>query len=223
MYMLIVSATAAEIEPLRQKLSASWITHQNTLTRGEVTVEFLITGVGIHATTYALTWRLLTNPKPTLAIQAGIGGAINPAFRIGETYHVISEEFGDLGAEDKDGSFLNAFDLGLVNPDSPPYQAGKLLNQTAREYDFLPRAAGITVNKVHGSAESISKLRSSTDADIESMEGAAFFYVCLLREVPFLEIRSISNLVEPRDRAAWNIPLAVDSLANHLLEIINIL
>ena len=78
------------------------------------------------------------------------------------------------------------------------------------EMRFLPTATGITVNKVHGCAESIAKIKKKYPADIETMEGAAFFYVCLMEKVPFLALRGISNHVEPRDRAAWDIPLAIE-------------
>ena len=55
------------------------------------------------------------------------------------------------------------------------------------------------------------------------MEGAAFFLACLLSEVPFLEIRSISNFVEPRNREAWDLPLAIDNLNVALIELIKTL
>ena len=53
------------------------------------------------------------------------------------------------------------------------------------------------------------------------MEGAAFFYVCLQEKIPFLQIRSISNYVEKRNKSNWNIPLAIDNLNVVLLDIIN--
>jgi futalosine hydrolase len=37
------------------------------------------------------------------------------------------------------------------------------------------------------------------------MEGAAAAHVCALHDIPFLEVRGVSNLVEDRDRAAWRI------------------
>jgi futalosine hydrolase len=49
-------------------------------------------------------------------------------------------------------------------------------------------------------------------ADLESMEGAAFFYACLAEGVPFIEIRSVSNYVAERDKSYWNIPLAIQKL-----------
>jgi futalosine hydrolase len=44
------------------------------------------------------------------------------------------------------------------------------------------------------------------------MEGAAFAYVCAKMKVNAIQIRSISNQVEPRNRNNWNIPLAIKNL-----------
>jgi futalosine hydrolase len=44
------------------------------------------------------------------------------------------------------------------------------------------------------------------------MEGAAFHYVCLQEGMPFAQVRSISNYVEPRNRSAWKIKEAVIAL-----------
>jgi futalosine hydrolase len=44
------------------------------------------------------------------------------------------------------------------------------------------------------------------------MEGAAIFYVCLMENIPFAEIRSISNYAGEMDKSKWNIPLAIKIL-----------
>ncbi len=49
-------------------------------------------------------------------------------------------------------------------------------------------------------------------ADVETMEGAAFFEACLTACVPFAEIRTISNLVGETDHGRWDIPLALQNL-----------
>jgi futalosine hydrolase len=54
------------------------------------------------------------------------------------------------------------------------------------------------------------------------MEGAAFFYACLAAKVPFVEIRSISNRMEPRNRDAWDLPLAVRNLNEVLVGILGV-
>jgi futalosine hydrolase len=55
------------------------------------------------------------------------------------------------------------------------------------------------------------------------MEGAAFSYVCLQEGVKFVQIRSISNYVEEREEANWDIPLAIKNLNIKLLEIIDVI
>ena len=37
------------------------------------------------------------------------------------------------------------------------------------------------------------------------MEGAAFMYACLIAGVPFAQVRAVSNRVERRNRAAWDL------------------
>jgi futalosine hydrolase len=54
------------------------------------------------------------------------------------------------------------------------------------------------------------------------MEGAAMFYVCLLAGVPFLELRAVSDVVGPRDKAQWDIPGAVAALNAELGRVLNI-
>ena len=85
----------------------------------------------------------------------------------------------------------------------------------------LPKAIGITVNKVHGISDSIAELETCFDADVESMEGGAAMYACAKENINFIEIRTISNKVEPRNRANWNIPLAIENLNQTLIAIIN--
>jgi futalosine hydrolase len=50
------------------------------------------------------------------------------------------------------------------------------------------------------------------DAVAEGMEGAGVVAAAVLNGVPVAEVRAISNAVGPRDRAAWQIPLALESL-----------
>jgi len=57
--------------------------------------------------------------------------------------------------------------------------------------------------------------------DVESMEGAAFMYCCLMQSVPCLQIRGISNLIELRDREKWDIELAIRNVTEKILQIIN--
>ena len=52
------------------------------------------------------------------------------------------------------------------------------------------------------------------------MEGAAFFYISLLKKIPFLSIRSISNLVEARDTSKWDFKNAIENLNSTIIELL---
>ncbi|MDZ4682424.1 MAG: futalosine hydrolase [Saprospiraceae bacterium] len=223
MNILIVAATPFEVAPLIQ-----WLEKEHTQTgplryrynQSEVSV--LITGVGMPLTAYALG-KVLPGGKFDLALNAGIAGAFKRNWAIGDVVQVVSERFGDLGVEEADGRFIDVHELNLIEPGQYPFQGGHLLNNAAGAFDFLPKAQGLSVNRVHGSASSIEQAMAAFDADVESMEGAAFFYACLMEQVPFLEIRSISNYVAPRNRDNWNIPLAIDQLNAVVVEVLEVL
>jgi futalosine hydrolase len=71
----------------------------------------------------------------------------------------------------------------------------------------------ITVNASTGSERTKQRLSEKFNPAIETMEGAAFFYICAREFIPFLALRSVSNMVEKRNRDKWNIPLAIDNMA----------
>ncbi len=84
----------------------------------------------------------------------------------------------------------------------------------------LKKVKGITINTVHGNKKSISKVISLYQPDVESMEGAAFFYACNKFNIPALQLRSVSNYVERRNVKNWNIPLAVKNLNEAVISLL---
>jgi futalosine hydrolase len=220
MKILIVAATPFEVLPLEQYLKNTFVPHgQAQFQRGGLNVTLSITGVGLTATAYSLG-HVFASSRFDLVVNAGICGAFNRALAIGDVVQVVSEQFADMGAEEADGRFTDLFEMGLAGPNQPPFADRLLLNAVGAEYDFLPKAKGISVNKVHGAAASIAETAQRTQADVESMEGAAFFYACLSANVPFVEIRAVSNYVEPRNKDNWNIPLAIDRLNEVLIQMV---
>jgi futalosine hydrolase len=185
----------------------------------ELEIKLLVTGVGMTMTAFNLGG-LFAKQRFDLVINAGIAGAFNRSLNIGDVVNVTSERFADLGVEEADGRFTDIHELGLVDANATPFTEGELKNPNVAGFDFLPKAKGLTVNKVHGFQPSIDALRSKYEADVESMEGAAFFLACLLAGQPFLQIRSISNYVETRNRAAWDLPKAITNLNKVLIEMV---
>ena len=222
MFLTIIAATPFEISPIHEFLKTHFEDKKaNIFEKNGLTVQILITGVGIPLMAYSLG-QYFSFAKPDLAINAGIAGAFpNGNLDIGDVVNVVTERFADLGIEKADGTFEDVHEAGLIDPNEFPFENGILFNPTAKSHHFLPQVNGLTINKVHGTKSSIAAIRSKYDADIESMEGAAFFLAALNTKVEFLEIRAISNYVEPRNKNNWNIPLAIDNLNRVLIEMIN--
>ena len=93
-------------------------------------------------------------------------------------------------------------DALLVNP-APPAQ-----------FASLPQATGNTVSALEARYRCV-------EAEIETMEGAAFFETCLRYGIPFAEIRAVSNRVGEEDRSRWEIPLALRNLREALQPLSN--
>jgi futalosine hydrolase len=212
MKILVVSATAFEIQPTIDFF-------QDNKEKISVALDFVVTGIGQVATTFNLM-KALQGADYQMVINIGVAGAYDSALNLGDVVNVVIEEFGDLGAEENDGSFINFYQNGLIPANDFPFMDGKMYNVFASEFDFLPQVKGLTVNKVHGFLPSIERTKQHFQADVETMEGAAVFYTCLQSNVNFLQIRAISNYVEPRNRNNWQMPLAIENLNKVLIEML---
>ena len=149
-----------------------------------------------------------------LALNFGVCGSFDPAIPLGAVVHVVSEELPEMGAE-ADDRFLTLRDLKLLADDEFPFREGRLVNAEPPDIaplQLLPRVSGITINTVHGSDSSIAAVRQRCDPQVETMEGAAFMYACLVSGVRFAQVRAVSNMVERRNRAAWKLKEAVSAL-----------
>ena len=211
MKILIVAATEFEIAPLYQQLKEQFTqVHPFHFQNSNLEVVLLITGVGMTATAFALGRMLHDEETFDWAINLGIAGAFNKKLHLGDVIQVVSEQFGDLGIEEADGQFTDMFELGLMNSYEFPFENNAL--KMSEDMELLPTAKGLTVNTVHGYSPNIETIQQKYSADIETMEGAAFFYACKMSNVKFLQLRAISNYVESRNRENWDLPLAIEKL-----------
>ena len=212
MRILIVSATPGEVSFITKDILSAKAGTYFSIVIDKHAIDILITGVGMMLTAFHLGMCLKQN-KYDLILNIGLAGALNKQLQPGEVVVVNSDAIGDLGAED-DQSFLDIYELGLSDKNEFPFNNGKLvaIHPYQHQLGKLKNVVGITVNKVHGNDESIAKLLTRTEADVETMEGAAFFYACLYHKMNCIQLRSISNYVEKRDKSKWNIQLALDNL-----------
>ena len=182
----------------------------------------LITGVGMVATAFALGKELAIN-QYDLAINLGIAGSFDRSIELGEVVEVTYDSLSELGAEDAD-SFLP---ISLMGLGESAFTATETIanifsgEKSASPYTNLKQTRSITVNTVHGDDESINKVLKRLNPQIESMEGAAFFYACTQAGVPCIQIRAVSNYVEKRNRDNWQIGLAVKKLDSFAVELLN--
>jgi len=197
MRILIVAATFFEVESLKLNVESG------TLNFEPSTLNFLITGAGMVPTAFALGQHLASN-NYDLAINLGIAGSFDKSIALGDVVEIIEDSFAELGAED-DEDFITIDKLGFGE------SSFRATYPLAAEFN-LKKANAITVNTVHGNDASIKKLSTRVNAQIESMEGAAFFYACKQADLPCLQIRAVSNYVEKRNRDAWQIGLAIKNL-----------
>jgi futalosine hydrolase len=190
--LLVVTAVAAE----RDAVAAGW--------PGEVHV----VGVGVAAAA-AATARLLALGDHRAVLCAGIGGGFAGRIPVGGTAIATASVAADLGAESPDG-FLPLSDLGF----GPTAHAADPALRDAL-CAALDATAGpiLTVHTVTGTAESTTAITARhPDAVAEGMEGFGVATAAAGAGLAFGEVRTISNLVGPRDRAGWRIPDALAAL-----------
>lgn len=205
MQILLIAATPDEIELFIN-------TYPN--------VDILITGVGTPATIYHLQ-KQLQHKEYDFVVQAGIAGAFSGDFSLGQTVLIKQDTFGDLGAEEK-RLFTPFFTSGLIDAHQFPFADSWLINKSEGllKKSILRWVKAVTINKVSDSFLQKLQLIDAFDPQIESMEGAALHYVCLQEEIPFVQIRTVSNYVGERDKSKWKMKEAIENLNTELSKLI---
>ncbi|HJN64446.1 MAG TPA: futalosine hydrolase [Flavobacteriales bacterium] len=167
----------------------------------------LITGAGMVNTAINLTKELNEN-NYDLVINMGVSGSFSDEIKIGDVVEVIEDCFSEIGFEYGESfSEFSNFDIKTIY---------KVEGRTS-----LRKVKGITVNTVHGNEDSIHNIIERLHPDIESMEGAAVFKVCEEIKVPCIQIRSISNKIERRNKENWDLDLSISNLNTEVEKIIN--
>lgn len=202
--ILVVSATEMETA----FTAAKW--------KENPAVHFAATGVGMVAATYHLT-ASLQNFSPDFVLFAGIAGCFDLSRILGEVVVIGKEYFGSCGVQEN-GHWQDMADMGFRQKNGFPFTDNALSNSDTQAYNLLslPVVHAITVDEITTKPERIALLRQKYFPIAESMEGAAWHYVCLEKNIPFLQLRSLSNYVGERDKTKWEIKNAVQNLNDTL-------
>lgn len=188
-------------------------------------VTLLHTGVG-KASAAAAGAALLASCRPDAVIVIGCGGAYpGSALAVGDLALGDEAVYGDEGVLTPDGFH----DLEALGFPSVERRGLRLFNRfpadpalLADARPLLERAASalgrrlaagplVTVSTCSGTTQAGLEMARRTGGICENMEGAAVAQVCALHDIPFLEIRGISNLVEDRDLSAWDLKGAAEA------------
>jgi futalosine hydrolase len=179
-----------------------------------------VTGVGVLNTALcAGQW--LTRPDVDGVVDLGIAGG----YDLDETpmcsvCYAWQENWPEYGLLDEQGA-ADPKGLGFAQAETG---GGKVWNRLklfpARDADAMGltlaggwlRASGVTVSGVTGTPERAGWLKIACNGQMENMEGFAAAYAATLRGLPFLEVRTISNLVGSREPGDWNLKGALRSL-----------
>lgn len=209
MHLLLCAATVFEIEPTIQLLN----THPFS---SEHQADILITGVGLLPAAFHITQQILKHP-PQYIIQAGVAGSIDKSLVLGETVLVKQEQIGDSGVLEN-GHFATLFDMALAEKNQYPWTDGWLMNKNLSIASMagLKQVSGVTVNEITTNAERIAYYQQC-GAQVETLEGAALHYAGLIMNIPFVQLRSISNYVGERNKQNWKMKEAIANL-NHELQ-----
>lgn len=226
--LLALCSVAAEARPLLALADSVRPLDVNSVTGWTGTIggrDFwcVATGMGkvnaAHAATVSLTVASFAG-----MIGFGVGGAYpGSGLAVGEVAIATAEEYGDEGSLTPTG-WISTEGIGI-----PLVERGdqKIFNRFELEKGLAEMAAHaganaglrvtqgpfLTLSCCSGTDQAAAEMERRFGAICESMEGAAWAHIAALHDVPFVEIRGISNRVENRNPTAWKIPAAAEAAA----------
>jgi futalosine hydrolase len=214
MKVLIVSATVLEIKPLLANCNQIDTDLFEFKCSDEFSIDVFVTGVGLVAMAARLAKRL-EEVKYVFVLNCGIAGSFDRQIPLTKLFKVNQDTIADLGVE-MGQKFISISQLGLAKDSDI-----SILRQSGgynHLFDSLPVANAVSKNTGSGKVSTISFLQRQYKVQLESMEGAAFHFVCRQKGIPFCQIRAVSNYVGERDKGKWDIKGSVTVLNDFLLK-----
>ena len=213
MNILLISATAKEIAPFFEYYRNS---------KRAQNIDILITGIGLTAATYHLL-KQVNLKRPDLIIQAGVAGCFNKKIPLATVVMVEKETIADQSVIELK-RLKTIFDLELVPHDQFPFEHGWLVNDhELLKRSKLKKVKAISVNEITTSKQRVKFYKKAFNPLIESMEGAALHYTCLLEKISFIQLRSISNYITERDKKKWDMKKSIVRLNDELINLVETL
>lgn len=235
--LLIAAAVVGELEGVQENLNDAVTRHigQQHIISGRIgqqAVRLVVTGPGMANTVHGLTVAIGVK-KPGLILQTGCGGGFSEAGLKNGDVAIASKEIDiHLGLESggpEDAVVALEFPI-IKQPDREIFNSYPVdAQEHSRALKGLKAglAGGdmtvfsgpfITVATVTSSFNRSRLLHRHHGALVENMEGAGAAHVAALYDIPFLEIRAVSNRVGDRDKSRWDLSLAFKNCARAVRE-----
>lgn len=218
MRVIITAATNGEWMPSFQKINPAY-----TGTSKRFSVGFHESGIGLLASSVSLM-KMFVQETPSIIIQVGIAGCFDKKIPLGKVFAVKDDFAGDIGVMENK-VWKDLFDLKFDQPNDAPYEKKSLPNPWLQQYNLLklPTKKGVTVNTISTDKNKIDLYSRRYKATLESMEGAALHYIGRDLNIPFIQIRAVSNYVGERNKAKWKMHEAIYNLNVTLLQYLDAL
>ena len=169
-------------------------------------VQVELCGVGLSAAAYK-TAKVIEQYRPDWLILAGIAGVYpHSSFSVGDVALIASESEADLGFFTPKG-FIHLADLSLDMDFSVPQRWS---------CPHLPSLNTIPFAHSNSMNAAMAPFVNIEGIDVENMEGAAFFQVCIAEQQRFLEVRAISNKVDIEAVEEWDFIGSIQALTDKL-------
>ncbi|MFI3321313.1 MAG: hypothetical protein R3Y50_02170 [Rikenellaceae bacterium] len=173
-------------------------------------VELTFCGVGLIASAFG-TYKAILETQPDIIIMGGIAGV----------YKGVDLEIGDAVIVERE--FVA--DLGLFNSKGFCHIADDSLDMSFKVMEYID-CPHISMQNMFKTAVSnsmncgLAPFVKTEGVAVENMEGASFFYVAKELGVKFLELRTISNVVDV-SHEDWDYETSIKNLANSLNNLID--
>jgi futalosine hydrolase len=191
------------------------------------TLHVFPSGAGPVAAAITTTTLLAFGPGYDLVVNAGIAGGFRGRAEIGDVVLADQVIAADQGVVTDEG-FSTLRDLGL--PGNGGYAIGNIEHRARLASGPYRLLAGdvLTLSCMTGTDARAAELAARYPRAVaEAMEGYGVIEATRRddertgREIPFAEVRAISNIIGRRDRSLWNIPLAFGALADAMSTLLN--
>lgn len=216
--LLILAATGMELAAFlrRSAIRLPPLTQGQCLAHGS----HLFAACGVGPVNAALAaGQLLERHQPRGVLLVGIAGSFDTTAHPLGCLRLINEEcWPEYGIAGSHGVHARALGFPQAEINGQPvwdrlaWDAAADVRTLGLPWAGLPIARGLTVAGVTGTPRRAASMRRRFQPDLEHMEGFPLALACRQAGLPFVQLRSVSNPVGVRDKAAWDIPGALQAL-----------